>query len=104
MKSISFKIILILFIFLSCNTNKLNNIKGYWTSENSPTVDFIIIDDKKIWYFESPDTNLYKIHKDTFYLYDKDYLIGSYLIKKLTNDSLILETEDGTIIREYKVE
>ncbi len=103
MRLSNFKILLILFIFLSCKTDKLNNLKGYWTSEENPNIDFIIIDNKRIWYFESPDTNLYKINNDTFYLYDKDFLIGSFLIKKLTKDSLILETEDGSIIREYKV-
>jgi len=78
-------------------------IKGIWTSEESPSVDFIILDNNQIWFFESTDTNTYKINDNTIFLYEKDYLISRYKILKLSNDSLVLQTEEGDTLREYKI-
>ena len=96
------KLFFILLIFVSCKSQD-TMIKGFWTSEESPSVDFIILDNNKIWFFESADTNTYKINDNTIYLYEKDYLISSYKILKLTNDSLILQTEEGNTLIEYKI-
>lgn len=96
------KLFFILLIFVSCKSQD-TIIKGFWTSEESPSVDFIILDNNKIWFFESADTNTYKINDNIIYLYEKDYLISSYKILKLTNDSLILQTEEGNTLIEYKI-
>jgi hypothetical protein len=96
------ELFLILVLFLSCSFQD-ENIKGAWASEDSPAADYIILDDDKIWYFEAPDTNRYKIKDDMFYLFEKDYLIARYKILKLKKDSMVLQTEDGTIITKYKI-
>ena len=59
------KLLIILFIFVSC-ISQGNMIKGAWTSEESPAVDYIIFNNNKIWFFESLDTNKYII-KDNHY-------------------------------------
>lgn len=89
-------------IFVSCRYQDAM-IKGIWTSEESPSVDFIILDNNQIWFFESTDTNTYKINDNTIFLYEKDYLISRYKILKLSNDSLVLQTEEGDTLREYKI-
>lgn len=96
------KLFFIALIFVSCKSQD-SMIKGIWTSKESPTADFIILDNNKIWFFESADTNTYKINNNNLYLYEKDYLISNYKILKLTNDSLILQTEEGNVLIEYKI-
>lgn len=96
------KLLFISILLVSCNSQG-RMIKGAWTSDDSPAADIIILNDNKIWFFESPDTNTYEIKGNVFYLYEQDYLLATYKILKLTNDSLILQTEDGNIERKSKM-
>ncbi len=93
---LTIRLLIVSAIFVSC-CSEGRKIKGAWISENSPAADYIVLDNNKIWFFEAPDTNTYEIKGKIFYLYEQGHLLASYKILKLTNDSLILQTEDGTI-------
>ena len=99
---ITIKLLFVLFIFVSCCPQS-KMIKGAWISEDSPAVDYIILDNNKIWFFEAPDTNTYEIKGKIFYSYEQGHLLATYKILKLTNDSLVLQTEDGTIVTRSKM-
>lgn len=95
--------ILVPLTIISCSISS-NQFLGNWAFGKDENVEFTILDNNQIKYFEDEYIYNYSVANNILSISDSGKLISSYQVMKVSNDSLVLKAENKNILRYVKID
>lgn len=99
---VNFALVIALTI-ISCSTGS-DQLLGNWALGKDENVEFTILENNQIKYFEDEYIYNYNVDNNILSISDSGQLVSSYQILKISEDSLVLRTENKNVLRYVKID